>query len=140
MLIAAYLEAVADRLHTVDSLTVTTDPGAKITPPMALVTDGTIEYFQSFARGHDTLNLTITVYVSAADSAEGALEVRDYKSGYGAKSIRAALMTSTGAGDAIPNNTLIATSGDVQVIDRANGESYLALIVNATALLPGKES
>lgn len=135
MLIDTALDILKGRLETIDGLTVTTDPGAEVSPPMALVTDGQIEYHSTFARGHDALNFLVTVYVSRADSAEGALEARQYKSGHGDKSIRAALETGNDAGLA----AVIAVTGDIGVSERGGG-SFVTLQVAGTAQISGKES
>lgn len=135
MLIDEALDAIAHRLRAIDGLTVTTDPGATVSVPMALVTDGTVEYHSTFARGYDALNVNVTVYVSQADSAEGALEARRYKSGHGDRSIRSALETGTDAG----LEAVVAVTGDVGVSDR-DGGSYVTLQVAATAQILGKES
>lgn len=138
MLIDEALDAIADRLSAIVGLTVTTDPGARVTPPMALVTDGQIEYHSTFGRGYDQLNVPITVYVSKADSAEGALELRLYKSGHGDLSIRQALETAPDPTDNL--EALVAVTGDAGIVDRGNGEMFLTLQVAATAQIKGKES
>ena len=66
-------------------------------------------------------------------------EARLFKSGHGDKSIRAALATSTGAGDAIPNGTLRAVSGAIGQDGRTDGASHIVLNITATAHLPGTE-
>jgi len=134
VLIDAALDAIKTRLETIDGLTVTTDPGVGVVPPMARVMDGQIEYHSTFARGYDQLNFTVTLYVSRADSAEGALEARDYKSGHGSKSVRSALETGTDAG----LEAVVVTTGEVGTAE-AGGESYITLQVQATAQLAGKE-
>lgn len=138
MLIATALEAVADRLRTIDGLTVTTDPGTSAAPvvPMAQVMDGEMEYHSTFMRGYDTLNFTITVFVSKADSAQGALEVRDYKSGHGAKSILAALEAAPTPNDDL--EAVVAQTGNVGIVDR-DGTSYITLQVAATMQIKAKE-
>ena len=137
MLIDEALTAIKTRLEAIDGLTVTTDPGATVVVPMALVTDGTIEYHSTFARGYDQLNVNITVFVSQADSTEGALEARDYKSGHGSKSVRAALETVPSPTDDV--QALVAVTGDVVQVDRGGG-SFIALQMAATAQILGKES
>jgi hypothetical protein len=139
MMIDDYLAGVAARLDTIAGLTVTTNPLATIVPPMALVTDGTIEYDQTFGRGSDRLTIMVMVYVSLTASEKSVAEARLYKSGHGAKSIKAALETSIGVGDVIPNKTLIATSGTIGEDGRSEGSSHLVMQITATAHLPGTE-
>ena len=139
MKIPEALDALAARLATIDGLTVTTDPGAKITPPMALVTDGIIEYDSTFGRGLDQLEVIVMVYVSVADSAEGAFEVREYKSGHGELSISQALRTPV-VGDVFPTVTTNAESAVTTIDERPSGERYLTLRVSTIVQIPGKES
>jgi hypothetical protein len=139
MLIDAYLDGVAARLDTIAGLTVTTNPLATIVPPMALVFDGDIVYDQSFGRGTDALTVMVMVYVSQTASEESVRLARLYKSGHGAKSIKLALETSTGADDVIPNKTLIATRGTIGEDGRPDASSHLVMQISATAHLPGTE-
>ena len=138
MSVQAILDAAADRLRTIDGLTVTTDPSATVVPPMAVVTDGEMEYHATFGRGYDTLNVSVTVYISRADSNEGVSEVRAYKSGYGDKSVRAALETAPVAADGI-NASMVAQTGTAGVSER-DGTSWVTLQVSATAQIDGKAS
>ena len=138
MKIPDVLDAIAARLATIDGLTVTTDPGAPVVVPMALVVDGQMEYHATFGRGFDTLNVDITVFVSRSESSEGAFEAREYKSGHGARSIRAALETSTGVGDVFPNQSIRAGLANDTVAARGDA-SFIAIEVTATAQIPGKE-
>lgn len=137
MLIPAVLDAVKERLLTIDGLTVTTDPGVSpITVPMASIEDQQIAYHATFGRGYDELSMRVRVFVSDADSPSGALEVRGFKSGYGSKSIRAALETSAGAGDTFPNSSIVAVTGDTGVVEMG-GTRWLALDVQVTAQISG---
>ena len=138
MLVQAVLDAVKARLETIDGLTVTTDPGATVVVPMAVVSDGEMEYHATFGRGYDTLNINIAVYVSRADSNEGVSEVRAFKSGYGDKSIRKALETAPAAADGL-NTSLVAQTGTAGVAT-VQGETFVTLQVSATAQIEGKES
>ena len=138
MLIPDVLDAVRTRLLTIDGLTVTTDPGVSpITVPMASIEDQQIEYHATFGRGYDALSVRVRVFISDADSPSGAFEVRSYKSGHGARSIRAALETSAGVSDTFPNGSIVAVTGDTGVIEMG-GARWLALDVIATAQIPGK--
>ena len=137
MMIDTYLAGVAARLDTIAGLTVTTNPLATIVPPMALVTDGPIEYDQSFGRGSDTLTVMVMVFVSLTASEESVRLAREFKSGHGAKSIKAAIETSIGAADVIPNRTLTATGGTIGEDGRPDGSSHLVMQITATAHLPG---
>ncbi len=136
MLIDAALDAIVTRLETINGLTVTIDPEATVVTPMARVLDGEMRYHASFGRGHDELTVNITVYVSDADSSSGVEEARDYKSGHGDKSIRAALETSAGGNDTFPNSSIKAETGNVGVVEHGGGR-YIALQLEATALIPG---
>lgn len=135
MLVDAVLDAVKTRLETIDGLTVTTNPNSPVVPPMAVVTDGDMEYHATFGRGFDALDLTIDVHLSSVDSTSGLLEARDYKSGHGAKSIRAALETAVA--DEFPNGTLVAVTGRVTTAEADGDGMYIRLTVDATAQIPG---
>lgn len=132
------LTAIARRLDAIPDLTVTTDPGAVVNPPMALVNDGTVEYHATMNDNYAELTVVVTVYVSKADSAEGALEIRQYKSPSGAKSISQAIETAV-SGDELEagrNRTLRAISGETSVIGRGeSSEGWLALTVTCQMTL-----
>jgi len=139
MLIGDYLDGVTARIDTIAGLTVTTDPALAIAPPMAVVTDTGVNYDASFGRGQDVIDLTVTVYISRGDSLTALEESRLYASGHGAKSIRAALETTIGVGDTIPNKTLRAESASTDSNTDASGAGFVVLSVRATGLIPGKE-
>ena len=136
MTIDEVLAAVKARLETIDGLTVTTDPGITVKAvPMAQVLDGQMEYHSTFGRGYDALSMSITVYVSRVDSAEGVLEARDYKSGHGTKSIRAALETAPSPDDGL--EALVAVTGETGTASDAEGTSWITMQMQATAQIKG---
>jgi len=139
VLIGDYLDGVVARIDTIAGLTVTTDPALAVAPPMAVVTDSGVSYDAAFGRGQDNIDLTVTVYISRGDSLTALEESRLYMSGHGAKSIRAALETSTGGSDTIPNKTLRAESASTDSNTDASGAGFVVLTVRATGLIPGKE-
>jgi len=140
MLIPEFLEGLADRLRTIPSLTVTTDPGVGVVVDMALVEDGEIDYHSTFARGYDAVTFRVTVYVSRADSNEGVLQARLYKSGHGDLSLRAAIESPTGPNDPLVDMPSIVC--DTARVDTAGaGEAtYVTVVLEGTAQLAGKES
>lgn len=130
------LDAVADRLRTISGLTVTTNPGATVAVPMAVVSDGDIEYHATFGRGFDSLEVRIRVYVSKADNPAGFAEVREFKSGHGTKSIRAALETVPDTADGL-NMSLTAQTGTDGLDVRLDDSNYLTVDVIASAEIGG---
>lgn len=139
MLIGDYLDGVVARIDTIAGLTVTTDPALAIAPPMAVVAESGVSYDAAFGRGQDNIELDVTVYISRGDSLTALDESRLYMSGHGAKSIRAALETSTGGSDTIPNKTLRAESASTDSNTDASGAGFVVLTIRATGLIPGKE-
>lgn len=139
MLIGDYLDGVAARIDTIAGLTVTTDPALAIVPPMAVVAESGMSYDAAFGRGQDSIEIEVTIYISRGDSLTALEESRLYMSGHGAKSIRAALETSTGVSDTIPNKTLRAESASTDSNTDASGAGHVVLSVRATGLIPGKE-
>jgi hypothetical protein len=139
MIIDEFLKGVALRLDKIPGLTVTTDPLAPIVPSMAMVLDGDIEYDASFGRGNDQLAITILVFVSHTATKPGVDAVRAFKSGHGSQSIRAALATSVGAADLIPNATLRAERGRIDQVGLSDNSGHIVLTIEATAHIPGKE-
>ncbi len=138
MLIPAVLDAVAARIDAIDELTVTTNPGVTVVAPMAVVSDEQMQYHSTFSslRGFSTLEMRVRIYVSEADDEQGALEIRNYKSAHGGRSISKAIETATLAADDFPNGTLVATVGDTGVVE--NGGKWLVLDVSVTAEIPGE--
>ena len=139
MLIGDYLDGVVARIDTIAGLTVTTDPALAIAPPMAVVAESGVSYDAAFGRGQDNIEIDVTVYISRGDSLTALDESRLYMSGHGAKSIRAALETSIGVGDTIPNKTLRAESASTDSSTDASGAGFVVLTIRATGLIPGKE-
>ena len=140
MLIPDYLDGVAARINTIAGLTVTTNPMQTVTPPMAIVTDGTINYHQTFDRGNDELEVLVTVYVSRTDPGQGIRRAREYKSGHGARSVIAAIETSLGGADTIPNKSLRATTAVTREDTEESGAGHIEMVFRAEGLIPGKES
>ena len=140
MLIPDFLEGLADRLRTIDSLTVTTDPGVGVAVDMALVEDGEIDYHSTFARGYDAATFRVTVYVSRADSGEGVHQARLYKSGHGELSLRAAIETPTGPSDPLVDMPSIVCDTARVGVSSAGDSSYVTVVLEGTAQLAGKES
>lgn len=134
MLIADALEIIKGRLEQIDGLTVTTTPGQTVVPPMAEVLDGEMEYHSTFGRGYDAQAFTITLFVSEADNAAGVLEAREFKSGHGPKSIRAALESGS-----TPGFEGEVVESAVTGFAERDGR-YITVVFRATAQLSGKAS
>lgn len=139
MLVGDYLDGVVARIDTIAGLTVTTDPALAIAPPMAVVAETEMTYDEAFGRGQDRIEIDVTIHIGRGDTLTALEESRLYMSGHGAKSIRAALETSTGVSDTIPNKTLRAESATSDSNTDASGSGHVVLTIRATGLIPGKE-
>ena len=131
MLLDAALEILKARLESVDGLTVTTDPGAEVVVPMAVIEDGELEFNESFTRGAALLTFAVTVYVSSADNPSGLYEARSYLSGHGDYSVRAALEAQPAAGDALLQKVVIDTGS------RDVSDNYITAVFAGRAHIPG---
>jgi len=138
MKIPDLLDGLAERLRTIDGLTVTTDPGANVAVPMAIVSDGDITYNATMGRGSDDVDVVVSVYVSRSESSEGAFEVRDYKSGHGDNSIRTALETSIGATDTLATaGVMVRVDSAASGISTRGDASYIVVNVSLLATVSG---
>lgn len=129
-------EELADRLRSIDELTVTVDPGVTITAPMATVFVKSVAYNATMGRGTDDASVTVTVYASAADTGEGTGEIYDYAAGYGAKSIRSAL-ESTPSGSLLPDGEIRVDQVDIGRSDRPDGSVFVSAVTSMVVSLPG---
>lgn len=137
MKIPDLLDGLALRLEAIDGLTVTTDPGATVVPPMVLVDDGDVTYDATMGRGSDDIVVNLTLYVSKADSAQGALEAREYKSGHGDKSLRTAIETSA-TGDGLGNVMIRQFTASTGVVERGGPDAqFIAVQVSLIATVSG---
>jgi len=134
MLIPDVLDGLKARLETITGLTVSTDPGATIVVPMAVVTDADVTFNATMGRGSDDIEVIATVFVSRADQAEGAFEVREYKSGHGDRSVRAALETSTGATDPLTVAGVMVRVDSASTEVAARGDTSF-IVVNVSLLV-----
>jgi len=142
MLISELLDGLADRLRCIDGLTVSVDPSATVSVPMAVVTDGEVGYHETMTpRNLYRVDAVVTVYISRADNEQGALESRSYRSNHGDLSIPAALETSTGTLDPLNDvNTIVTNTSTAGVVTSVGGESYYGARFEITAHIPGATS
>lgn len=132
MLLPDALDILKTRLEAIDGLTVTTDPAVTVTPPMALIDATRMDYNESFTRGAALLEFSVTVFVSQADSAEGVFEAREYLSGYGDKSVRAAIETQPSGGDAFLKKVVVDTG------ERGETSNFIVANFAGRAHVPGE--
>lgn len=132
MLIDEALDILKTRLETIDGLTVTTDPAVTVVVPMAVVSDGEIDYNESFRRGACLLTFSVVVYVSTADTAEGLYEARRYLSGHGDMSVTTALETQAAGGDLLLNKVSVNTGV------RDESDNFITAVFEATVHVPGE--
>ena len=125
------LDILKARLESIDGLTVTTDPKVPVVVPMAVITDGELEYNESFTRGAAQLAFEVTVYVSEADSGEGLYEARSYLSGHGDYSVRQALETEAMGGDLLLKKVVVDTGV------RESSDNYITAVFACRAHVPG---
>lgn len=131
MLLDEALDILKARLETIDGLTVTTDPMVTVVVPMAVVRLGDLDYNETYVRGGIKAFFDVRVYVSQADSAEGLLEARDYLSGHGDKSVRAAL--DTPAVDGLESRVVVNTGRLEQ------SDNYISAVFECFAHVPGPD-
>ena len=129
MLLEAALDILAERLRAIDGLTVSTDPKVPVTPPMALVEEGELDYNESFRPGAAVMEFQVTVYVSEADSGSGLTEARSYLSGHGDMSVRAALEDVS--------DDLLLFKVNVSTGSRETSDSYITAVFAGSAHVPG---
>jgi hypothetical protein len=124
------LDILKARLEAIDGLTVTTDPKVPVVVPMAVITDGEMDFNESFRRGAAMLSFEVTVYVSEADSGEGLYEARSYLSGHGDRSVREALDTPSTTDDLLAKVVI-----DTGV--RESSDNYITAVFAGRAHIPG---
>jgi hypothetical protein len=124
------LDILKCRLESIDGLTVTTDPAVTIVAPMAVITDGEIDYDFSFGRGAVVLSFQVTVYVAQSDSTEGLYEARRYLSGHGDRSVREALDTPSTTDDLLSKVT-------VNTGIRSVSDNYITAEFTCSSHVPG---
>ena len=129
MTLTECLDLLAARLSVIDGLTVTTDPAAEVIVPMAIIDAPEVDYNYTMAGGA-TVNFTVTVYVSIADTPSGLIEARDYLSPSGASSVSAAISTPETADD-------IETRAHVDTGTRSDDRGYITAEFAGTARIEG---
>jgi hypothetical protein len=130
MLLDDALETLAERLRSIDGLTVTTDPAVTIDTPMAVVDDVEMNFNQSMRRGDALLTFEVTVYVCRSDSESGLTDARGYLSGHGDTSIRAALDTPRTDDD-------LLAKAVVDTGSKGESDSYITVTFAGSTHVPG---
>ncbi len=122
--LTALMEGVADRLQTIAGLRVFAYPPDNITPPAAVVAFPIeIAYDLTMARGSDRVTIPVHIVVGKVSDRSAALNLSEYLSGSGDKSVKSAIeadVTFAGAVD-----TARVETASVSVMSIA-GIDYLA--------------
>jgi hypothetical protein len=135
MLLDDLLDGLVARLRTIGGLDAGKFPGHQPGPHRAVVDAASVAYDSTMARGSDEVAVSIMVYVPAGVDAEGTIEARQYMSGSGTKSLRAALERTT-TGDGLAGVAFYDISA---AIERQTEPDYLTVTLTATAVVPGSD-
>ena len=125
------LDTLKERAETIDGLTVTTNPKVPVVPPMLLIDDAEVDFNESMVRGGGMQMVTATTFVSEADSESGVFEAREFLSGYGDRSIRAALETPVDAADVLSSRVTVMEA------QRSASDGYITAVFVVRVHLSG---
>jgi len=78
--------AIADRLRTLDGMTVYTEPPGTVTTPAVILSLGGIEYDTTMSRGSDDVTVVAELFVTAGP--QGAENLYSYLDGQGPNSLK----------------------------------------------------
>jgi hypothetical protein len=94
--LANVMQAIADRLSTIDGLTCFGYPPAKVTPPAAWVDyPDLIKFDETYGRGMDTMPLMVVVVLGRVSDQSVRDQMGAYANGSGVSSIKQVLETGT---------------------------------------------
>lgn len=79
--------AIAERLRTLDGMTVYTEPPGAVTTPAVILSLGGIEYDTTMSRGSDDVTIAGELFVTAGP--QGAENLYSYLDGQGTNSLKA---------------------------------------------------
>jgi hypothetical protein len=89
--ITALRAGLATRLGTISGLRTTTETPDTISPPISIITVGSVNYDRAFQRGLDEYNFVITVIVGRVGERSAQRLLDSYVSPVGASSVKLAI-------------------------------------------------
>lgn len=96
MNLADVMQAVSDRLDTIDGLRCFAYPPGTVSPPAAVVSyPDTYTYDETYGRGMDRLKLPVVVVVGKVSDRSARNQLGAYVDGSGAASVKAVLESGT---------------------------------------------
>jgi hypothetical protein len=120
------MQAIADRLDTIDGLRCFGYPQPAVTPPAAIVSyPEKIAFDQTYVRGKDRITLPLVVVVGKAHDRSTRDRVGVYCDGSGTSSVKAVLESGTYTAF----DEVVVTDAEFDVVDIA-GTDYLAALFN----------
>ena len=134
----ALLTSIRDRLktnlETIAGLTAYEYVPDFIDPPIALVAPlNTLNYDSTMARGADTYEIPVIVYISRIDAQTAQDEVDNYLASTGATSVKAAIESDPTLGGAAMSVRVISAS-DYGEYEVTQGTSFLGVTFNVEVI------
>ena len=94
--LAAVMQAVSDRLDTIDGLRCSAFPPGTVTPPAAIVSyPESIDFDQTYRRGTDRMTLPVVLVVGKVSDRATRNNLAPYCKGSGASSVKEVLESGT---------------------------------------------
>ena len=125
MSIQTIRDGLKTRLQTITGLRAADTIPEQITPPIAVISVGSVDYSQSFGgSGLTAFNFVVTVFVSRPSTRTGQNLLDDYMEPTGATSIRAALEAVPGLSGA-SQDVYVSGVSNVGNVTLEDGVTYL---------------
>lgn len=123
-------DGLKTRLETISGLTASEYVPDYIVPPIALVAPlNSLNYDSTMARGADTYEIPVILYISRIDAQTSQDEVDSYLASSGSNSVKAAIEGDTTLGGAAMSVRVISAS-DYGEYEVTQGTSFLGVTFN----------